>query len=46
MRYIDFGPKGRQVSVIGIGCMRMGDLSPAQVDDVIFAALDKGIIQP
>ena len=43
MRYIDFGPKGRQVSVIGIGCMRMGDLSPAQVDDVIFAALDKGI---
>ena len=43
MRYIEFGQKGRQVSVIGIGCMRMGDLSPAQVDDVIFAALDKGI---
>ena len=43
MRYIDFGQNGIQVSVMGIGCMRMGDLSPAQVDDVIFAALDKGI---
>ena len=43
MRYIEFGKTGSKVSVIGIGCMRMSDLSPKQVDDVIKTALDSGI---
>ena len=41
MRYIEFGNTGRKVSVIGIGCMRMDDLLPAQVDSVIDLALEK-----
>ena len=43
MRYIEFGNTGRKVSVIGIGCMRMDDLLPAQVDSVIDSALENGI---
>ena len=43
MRYLDWGEDGRKVSVIGIGCMRMDDLNPAQVDAVVDAALGCGI---
>lgn len=43
MRYLDWGEDGRKVSVIGIGCMRMDDLTSAQTDAVVDAALGCGI---
>ena len=43
MKYFDFGCTKKTVSVIGLGCMRMDDLSPKQVDKVIRTALDCGI---
>ena len=43
MRYFEFGCTKRKVSVIGLGCMRMDDLTAKQVDSVIKASLDNGI---
>ena len=43
MRYFEFGCTKRKVSVIGLGCMRMDDLTAKQVDSVINASLDNGI---
>ena len=43
MRYFEFGCTKRKVSVIGLGCMRMDDLTAKQVDNVIKASLDNGI---
>ena len=43
MRYFDFGCTKRSVSVIGLGCMRMDDLPPKQVDKVLKTSLDCGI---
>ena len=43
MRYLDWGEGGRKVSVIGIGCMRMDEISQSQVCSVVDAALECGI---
>ena len=43
MRYFEYGCTKRKVSVIGLGCMRMDDLTAKQVDSVIKASLDNGI---
>ena len=43
MKYFDFGCTKRSVSVIGLGCMRMDELSPKQVDTVLNSALENGI---
>lgn len=43
MRYFEFGNTGKKVSVIGLGCMRMDELNPAQVDKVVRTCIDNGI---
>lgn len=43
MRYFDFGCTKKAVSVIGLGCMRMDEISPKQVDRVLKTSLDCGI---
>lgn len=43
MRYFDFGCTKRKVSVIGLGCMRMDELNPTQVDRVVKTSIDAGI---
>ena len=43
MKYFEFGCTKRQVSVIGLGCMRMDELSAKQVEKVINTALENGI---
>ena len=43
MKYFDFGCTKRSVSVIGLGCMRMDELSPKQVDMVLNTALENDI---
>ncbi len=43
MRYIEFGNTGRNVSVIGLGCMRMANLDASQSDAVVKSALEVGI---
>lgn len=43
MRYIEFGNTGRNVSVIGLGCMRMANLNASQSDAVVKSALEVGI---
>lgn len=43
MKYFDFGCTKRKVSVIGLGCMRMDELNPTQVDRVVKTSIDAGI---
>ena len=43
MKYFEFGCTKKQVPVIGLGCMRMDDLSVKQVEKVINTALENGI---
>jgi len=43
MRYLEYGNTGKDVSVIGLGCMRMANLDSRQADAVVRAALDSGI---
>ena len=43
MKYFYFGCSKKAVSVIGLGCMRMDDLSAKQVDKVLGTSLDCGI---
>ena len=43
MRYIDFSKEKDQVSVIGIGTMRIAGLDDAQADEFVRTALDAGI---
>lgn len=43
MKYIEFGNTGREVSVIGLGCMRMADLEVTDAEKAVNAALDGGI---
>ena len=43
MKYFEFGCTKKQVPVIGLGCMRMDDLSVKQVEKVIDTALENGI---
>lgn len=43
MRYFDFGCTKRKISVIGLGCMRMDELNPTQVDRVVKTSIDAGI---
>ena len=43
MKYFEFGCTKKQVPVIGLGCMRMDDLSVRQVEKVINTALENGI---
>ena len=43
MKYFEFGCTKKQVPVIGLGCMRMDELSAKQVEKVINTALENGI---
>ena len=43
MKYFEFGCTKKQVPVIGLGCMRMDELSVKQVEKVINTALENGI---
>ncbi len=43
MRYIEFGNTGREVSVIGLGCMRMANLDVHGAERAVKAAFDAGI---
>ena len=43
MKYIEFGPEKRHVSVIGAGCMRIAGMDQAQADEFVRTALDAGI---
>jgi predicted oxidoreductase len=43
MRKIDVGKTGLLASAIGVGCMRIAGLSPAEADALLDAALDVGI---
>ena len=43
MKYFEFGCTKKQVPVLGLGCMRMDELSAKQVEKVIGTALENGI---
>lgn len=43
MKFIEFGTTGRQVSSIGVGCMRIARMDAQGVDGLVRAALDSGI---
>ena len=43
MRYIEFGPEKKQVSVIGVGCMRIAGLDDTKARELVDTALEAGI---
>ena len=43
MKFIEFGPEKKQVSVIGAGCMRIAGMDQNQADEFVRAALDGGV---
>ncbi len=43
MRYIEFGQNATKVSEIVLGAMRIAPMAPAEVADLIEAALDAGV---
>ncbi len=43
MKYIDFGPWKDQVSVIGVGCMRISQMNEAEAEAFVETSLDAGI---
>lgn len=43
MKYLDFGKKSASISSIGIGCMRIADMSEKEVDVLVHTALEEGI---
>ena len=43
MKYIEFGPEKYQVSVIGVGCMRISQMNEAEAEAFVETSLDAGI---
>ena len=43
MEYLEWGSKENKASVIGLGCMRMANISLADADKVVKTVLDSGI---
>jgi len=43
MKYLEFSGKSLPASVIGIGCMRIADMGPQELDTFVHTAMDVGI---
>ena len=43
MKYIEFGPQKDKVSVIGVGCMRISQMSEPEAEAFVETSLDAGI---
>ena len=43
MKYIEFGSEKKKVSVIGVGCMRIADMTADEIDVFVKSAMEAGI---
>ena len=43
MKYIEFGSEKKKVSVIGVGCMRIADMTVDEIDVFVKSAMESGI---
>ena len=43
MKYIEFGSEKKKVSVIGVGCMRIADMTADEIDVFVKSAMESGI---